>query len=129
MNKTILCGRLVRDTELRTTNSGLEVCNFTVAVDRRVKKGEEKQADFIDCTAWGKTGVFVSTYFRKGDGITVEGRLESRKWADNDGNNRIAWGVTCDNVEFPLGKGLNRGETARPDPIMPALQDDGDLPF
>lgn len=52
----------------------------------------------------GKTGVFVNTYFHKGDGITVEGRMESRKWVDNDGKNRVAWGVTCDNVEFSLGR-------------------------
>ena len=105
MNKIILCGRLSRDPELRATASGIEVCNFTVAVDRRVKKGDEKIADFIDCTAWGKSGAFVNQYFHKGDGITIEGRMESRKWVDKDGNNRISWGVTCDNVEFPLGKG------------------------
>lgn len=109
MNKICITGRIVRDPELRTTNSGTEVCSFTVAVDRRIKSGEEKITDFIDCTAWGKTGVFVSTYFHKGDGINLDGRLESRKWADKEGNNRVSWGVTCDNVEFPHGKA--RGNT------------------
>ena len=102
MNKIVICGRLTKDPELRTTNNGTEVCGFTVAVDRRIKKNSEKETDFIDCTAWEKTGVFVNTYFHKGDGITVEGRMESRKWVDNDGKNRVAWGVTCDNVEFSL---------------------------
>ena len=104
MNKICIAGRIVKDPELRTTNSGTEVCGFTVAVDRRIKSGDEKITDFIDCTAWGKTGVFVSTYFHKGDGINLDGRMESRKWADKDGNNRVSWGVTCDNVEFPHGK-------------------------
>ena len=109
MNKIIICGRLTKDPELRTTNSGTEVCGFTVAVDRRIKKNDEKETDFIDCTAWGKTGVFISTYFHKGDGITVEGRMESNKWVDNDGKNRVSWGVTCDNVEFSLGKNKPQG--------------------
>lgn len=101
MNKVILMGRLVRDPELKTGQSGTEFCSFTVAVDRRAKKGEEKASDFIDCTAFGKTGVFVSTYFHKGDGIALEGRMESRKWQDKDGNNRVSWSVPVDNVYFP----------------------------
>lgn len=121
MNKVILCGRMVRDPELKTTNSGMEVCNFTVAVDRRAKKGEEKIADFVDCTAWGKSGVFVSTYFHKGDGITVDGRLESRKWMDNDGKNRVSWCVTCDNVEFPLGKSGQSGLAEFAENVEPLL--------
>lgn len=128
MNKVILCGRLVRQPELRTTNTGMEVCNFTVAVDRRVKKGDEKQADFIDCTAWGKSGVFVCTYFHKGDGITVEGRLESRKWVDKDGGNRISWGVTCDNVEFALGKSSGASAPASGG-FVEVGEDESDLPF
>lgn len=107
MNKIIITGRITRDTELKVTESGKEYCNFSVAVDRRfkTKDGEsEKHTDFFDCTAWGKSGVFVDKYFGKGDGITVEGRMESRKYTDKDGNNRVFWGVTCENVEFPLGK-------------------------
>lgn len=112
MNKIIITGRLTKDPELNSTNSGMEVCNFTVAVDRRVKQGAEKMADFIECTAWGKSGVFVSTYFHKGDGINVEGRMESRKWTDKDGHNRVSWGVTCENVEFPHGK--SKGSQSEP---------------
>lgn len=130
MNKTIISGRLVRDPELRTTTSGTEVCNFTVAVDRRIKKGDEKQADFIDCTAWGKSGVFVSTYFHKGDGIEVEGRMESRKYADRDGNNRTAWGVTCDNVQFPVGKASKHDSSGPAESEFSPLEGDtSDLPF
>lgn len=130
MNKIIISGRLVKDPELRTTTSGTEVCNFTVAVDRRIKKGEEKQADFIDCTAWGKSGVFVSTYFHKGDGIEVEGRFESRKYADRDGNNRTAWGVTCDNVQFPVGGKSGKHDSGQTESEYQVLQgDESELPF
>lgn len=138
MNKIIIAGRMTKEPELKTTNSGTEVCNFTVAVDRRIKKGEEKVADFIECTAWGKTGVFVSTYFHKGDGITVDGRMESRKWQDKDGNNRVSWVVNCDNVEFALGKG-NSGFTPLPAGVtytdtaatadFTEIADDNALPF
>lgn len=136
MNKIIIAGRLVRDPELRNTQSGLEVCNFTVAVNRRAKKGEEPVADFIDCTAWGKTGVFVSTYFHKGDGIVLDGRMESNKWKDKDGNNRTSWGVNVDGVEFPQGK--KGGEASgggyaepleTPAEFAEVSDDDGDPPF
>ena len=140
MNKICIAGRIVKDPELRTTNSGTEVCSFTVAVDRRVKSGDEKITDFIDCTAWGKTGVFVSTYFHKGDGINLDGRMESRKWADKDGNNRVSWGVTCDNVEFPHGKARAAAESANSNAQNGSaggcgadgftdVADSGDLPF
>ena len=103
MNKIIISGRLTKDIELKTTGSGTEVVNFTLAVDRRVKKGAERQCDFIDCTAFGKTAAFIAAYFKKGSGVTIDGRMESRKWVDSDGKNRVSWGVTVDNVEFPVG--------------------------
>lgn len=137
MNKIILAGRMTRDPELKTTNTGTEVCNFSVAVDRRfAPKGEEKQADFINCTAWQKTAAFVDKYFKKGDGITIEGRLESRKYVDKDGNNRVAWDVICDNVEFPLGKsGGNSSNTYEASGSFATADvsainvEDSDLPF
>lgn len=133
MNKIILIGRLTKEPELKACNSGTEVCNFAIAVDRRMKDANgEKLTDFIDCTAWGKTGVFVNTYFHKGDGIAIEGRMESRKWQDKDGSNRISWGATCDNVEFAPGKAGN-GQAANGGAPASALSDtaapDGELPF
>ena len=127
MNNIIITGRLTKDPELRTTNSGTEVCNITVAVDRFAKKGEEKKADFIDCTVWSKSGVFVSTYFKKGDGIVIRGRLESRKWVDNDGKNRIAWEVVAEHIEFPHGRG-GKGAEAPAFTDMAATPEE-DLPF
>lgn len=133
MNKIFISGRLVRDPELKTTASGTEFCTLTVAVDRRRKDSNgERQTDFFDVTAWSKTGVFVSQYFKKGDGINVEGRMESRKYVDGDGKNRVAWGLTVDNVEFPLARsGGNQGApsaAAEPE-FSEAADPDGDLPF
>lgn len=143
MNNCVFAGRLTRDPELKTANSGTELCNFTIAVDRR-RKGQngEKEADFVDCTAWGKTGVFVNTYFKKGDGVTVSGRMESDKWTDRDGNKRISWKCQIDTVEFPLGRtgggdqgqSYHRAANGALDVATPKMQElpdgeEGDLPF
>lgn len=132
MNKIIVTGRLTKEPELRTTATGMEVCNFSVAVDRRAKKGAEKESDFFDCVAWGKSGVFVSTYFGKGDGINIEGRMESRKWQDKDGKNRISWEIQAENVEFPHSK-KGSGQTGYvndPEQFTEvASSSDGELPF
>lgn len=134
MNKLIITGRIIRDPEIKTTSNGTEYCNMTVAVDRRIRKGEEKQADFFACTAWGKTAAFLKQYFKKGDGITIDGRIESRKFIDKDGNNRVAWGVQIDNVEFPLGKSKQNDtdwtdEADRAEEISPSTISDEVLPF
>lgn len=105
MNKITISGRLTADPELRATNEGIEVCNFILAVDRRISdRNGDKLTDFPSFVAWRKTAVFVNKYFHKGDGINVVGRLESRKWVDKDGNNRVTWEIVCDEVEFPLSK-------------------------
>lgn len=140
MNKIIITGRLVRDPELKTANSGTELCKFTVAVERRRRdRDDQKVTDFLDCTAWGKTGVFVNTYFHKGDGITVDGRMESEKWTDRDGNKRTSWGVQVETVEFPLARSQDREGYTRapnggvnvPPPTLEEAPDDegGELPF
>ncbi len=102
LNHITIMGRLTRDPELRTTQSGINVASFTVAVDRDFsgRDGGERQTDFIDCVAWRSTGEFVSKYFHKGSMIVVAGRLQSRKWQDRDGNNRTSWEIVTDNVYF-----------------------------
>lgn len=101
LNHIVIMGRLVRDPELRTTQSGINVASFTVAVDRDYSgQGQEKQTDFIDCVAWRGTGEFVSKYFSKGRMIVVSGRLQSRKWQDNQGNNRTSWEINADSCYF-----------------------------
>lgn len=102
MNIITIMGRLTADPELKTTQSGTAVCSFTVAVDRDYsgKNGSEKQTDFISAVAWRQTAEFVSRYFAKGKLIIVNGSLQSRKWQDKDGNNRVAWEVNADRVYF-----------------------------
>ena len=80
-------GRLTRDPEVRyTQTSNTLVASFSLAVNRRfVRQGEERQADFINCVAWNKTGEFVSKYFKKGQQVGVIGRLQTRTWDDDKG--------------------------------------------
>ena len=113
LNHITIMGRLTRDPELRTTQAGVSVTSFTVAVDRDFggRDGGERQTDFIDCVAWRQTGEFVSKYFHKGSMIVVSGRLQSRKWQDRDGNNRTSWEVNADNVYF--GESRRDGDSNR----------------
>ena len=102
LNRIIIMGRLVRDPELRTTQSGIPVTSFTLAVDRDFKSREngEKSTDFIDVVAWRQTAEFVCKYFAKGRMAVAEGRLQIREWKDRDGNNRRTAEVVADNVYF-----------------------------
>lgn len=105
MNKVILVGRLTKDPELRATTSGVPVCSFTVACDRRfVKQGEERKADFINCIAWRQTGESISKFFAKGHRIALEGSIQTRSWTDNDGKNRYTTEVIVDQWEFAQNK-------------------------
>lgn len=122
LNHISIMGRLVRDPELRHTKSGTAVASFTVAVERDFG---DKQTDFIDCVAWRNTAEFVYKYFDKGSMAAVSGRLQSRKWEDNNGNKRVNWEVLADSVYF--------GESAKREQTSPKLVemdgDDEDLPF
>lgn len=105
LNHMVLQGRLTKDPELRTGQSGNSVTTFTVAVERDFSK--DKEADFINCVAFGKTAEFISHYFSRGDMIIVSGSLQSRKWEDKQGNKRTDWNVIADHVYFGGGKGEN----------------------
>lgn len=97
MNVIIIKGRLVRDPELRRTQSGKAVCNISVAVNRPFAKDE---VDYIDCVFWEQRAEFVSNYFTKGREILVRGSLQSRDYEDKDGNQRRAWEIKADDAEF-----------------------------
>ena len=131
MNKFIGMGRLVRDPEMKASGNGTDVCRFTVAIDRAfAKQGEERKADFVDCVTFGKQAAFVEKYFKKGDGIAIEGRFESNKWVDKDGNNRLSWSVTVDRVEFTPGKKPDSPASTASAPTDYAEPgDDDDCPF
>ena len=101
INRGVLMGRLVADPELKTTNSGVSVCSFRIAVDRSyVKNGEQRQADFFDIVAWRSSAEFVCRHFTKGSLIAVDGQLQSRQYQTKDGSNRSTVEVVADNVSF-----------------------------
>lgn len=99
MNSVNVIGRLVRDPEVRYTITGKSVCDFTVAVSKRIKPTDgSPDADFFRVTAWGQTADFVSQYVTKGRLVAVTGRLQSRKWTDKDGGNRESVEIVADQV-------------------------------
>lgn len=115
MNKIVIIGRLTRDPELKTTNAGTSVCNFSVAVDRTYRDKEgNRPTDFFDISVFGATAEFVAKYFKKGSSIAVSGAMESRKFVDKDGNNRIAWSLHADEVNFCGSKSENNGGCQKP---------------
>ena len=101
LNVVAIMGRLVADPELRTTQSGTNVCSFRIACDRNfARQGEQRQADFIDIVAWRQQAEFVSKYFQKGSLIAIEGSLQTRQYQDKNGNNRTAVEVVANNINF-----------------------------
>ena len=112
LNHITIHGRLTADPELKQTQSGVSVCNFTVAVDRSYKSGEEKQTDFFTVVCWRGLADMVSKYFVKSKEILVSGEMQSRKWQDNEGNNRISWEVMANAVDFCGSKSDNGGNSA-----------------
>ena len=158
LNKAILIGRLTRDPELRHTQSNTAVCSFRLAIDRdRAGVNGERQTDFIDCVAWGKQAEFVAQWLTKGMMAIVIGRIQSRQWQDQHGNNRTAIEVHCSEISFGEtkkareansgyagGQGSYRPQaTSQPQPTAPAFDlppdstgygdvlpcDDNDVPF
>jgi len=96
-NKVILGGRLTSDPELKTTQSGVQVTSFRLAVNRRGKDGE---TDFISVTAWRKTAEFITQFFRKGSSICITGSLQTRSWEGQDGQKRTVTEVQADEAFF-----------------------------
>lgn len=103
-NLVVLTGRLTADPELKTTQSGVSVVSFCVAVQRQYKSGEDPITDFINIVAWRHTAEFVTKYFHKGNMIGIEGSIQTRKYTDKDGNNRTAFEVLANNVQFVESK-------------------------
>ena len=128
MNIIAIKGRLVRDPEVKKTPNGIPVCTITVAVDRAYSGGGEKQTDFFDCVFWRQGAEFVSKYFSKGKEIIVQGEMQSRKWQDKDGNNRVSWEIQNAHAEFCGGKADN-SSSAEPASDFAELDITGDMPF
>lgn len=150
MNRVILMGRLTRDPEARykdTANGSLCITNYTLAVDRRVKKDGEQNADFLPCVAFGKSGEFAEKYFTKGMRVAVSGRLETGSYTNKDGVKVYTTTVIIEDQEFADSRGAAQGggsgaggargdyqpAAARPpqsgDEFMHVNEDEEDLPF
>ena len=105
MNKIILVGRLTKDPEVRSTSAGFPTANFTVAVNRNFKnKDGNYDADFLPCVAFRQTADFISKFFKKGNMICLDGRVQTRSYDAQDGSKRYVTEVVVENVEFVGGK-------------------------
>lgn len=100
MNNIVLLGRLTKDAEIRSTQSGKVVASFTLAVDRPYTQNGKKEADFIACQIWGKSAEVLGKSVHKGQRILLEGRLQIRQYTDKNGNKRTAAEVVADRFEF-----------------------------
>ncbi|MCD3217465.1 single-stranded DNA-binding protein [Clostridium botulinum C] len=136
MNRIILTGRLTRDPELTfLPGDGKAVVKFTLAVNRpRFDKNKEQEADFINCTCFGKRAEAIANYVQKGHRFGIEGSLRINKFTDKDGNNRWSTEVLVSDFEFMQDKlsntnnsNGNNSSAGYDDEITPI--DDGDIPF
>lgn len=139
MNKVILMGRLTREPEVRYSQGAepLAVARYTLAVNRRFKRKDEQEADFIPCVAFGKSGEFAEKHFKKGQMVSIVGRLQVRSWEDNEGKKRWTTEVIIEEQHFAESKkdsnaaAPKEGGQAPADgfyPIDESVEDD-DLPF
>ncbi len=111
VNKAILIGNLGRNPEIRYTQSGLAVCNFSIATTERTKK----EGEWVDQTEWhnivtfGKMAENCEKYLSKGSSAYIEGRIQTRKWQDKEGNDRYTTEIVAANVQFLSGGGGGQG--------------------
>lgn len=141
VNKVILVGNLGRDPELRYTQNGQAVANFTVATNENWtnKSGDrEERAEWHRVVAWGRVAELCAEYLAKGRTVYVEGRLQTREWEDKEGQKRRSTEIVAQTVQFlGGGRGAGAGATARapsseasgPAPDAPPQQPDEDIPF
>ena len=143
LNKVILGGRLTSDVELKQTQSGVPVCSFTLANNRR--NGQNQETFFIRCQAWRATAEFITRYFRKGSSICVIGFIQPREWTDQNGQKRSITEIVVEEVQFVDSKndaqsGAESAEASSGAYMPPAytepsaskfelVSEDADLPF
>ena len=139
MNRLTIIGNLTRDPELRTTSTGVNVCTFTVAVNRRRSaNSNQPEADFFRVSAWRQLGENCQRYLAKGRKVAVVGPVSVQSYTGNDGNTRFSLEVQADDVEFLSPRNEDAGYApavpSQPAPAAPAMNgfeevDDEDLPF
>lgn len=142
-NKAILIGNMCADPELKQSASGISVCSFSIAVNRRRSKDGASETDFINIVAWRHTAEFVCKYFKKGQAILICGQIQTRSWTDNNGNKRYATEVVADEASFVGNKESAQSEKNEPcvpyghtlptapvpAPSFEEISGDDDLPF
>lgn len=127
MNKVILSGRLVRDIELKQTQSGKEVVSNCIAVQRDYKNEKgEYDSDFINIVVWGASATYLSKYAAKGDRVELVGRWNVRTYEDNQGQKRTANDCIVESITAFSNKKKEEKEQVKPNVWM---DDDGDIPF
>ena len=111
MNKVILMGRLTRDPEVRysTGNNPMAIARYTLAVDRRIKRDGEAEADFISCVSFGKTAEFAEKYYRQGLKIVVSGRIQTGSYTNREGQKVYTTEVVVEEQEFAESKSASQG--------------------
>lgn len=140
MNSISIHGRLTRDVELKTTQSGKSVASFSVAVDRAYKDAEgNKQTDFFNCKAWGGAADVIAQYFSKGSEIALTGEMRNDRYKDKDGNDRDWWYINVSTFDFCGSKSDKQSQGVKNGPSVssnaPSLEgfeeviDGDDAPF
>ena len=139
MNKVYLIGNLTRDPEMRTTASGIAVCRFSIAVNRRYKNPQtgQTETDFFNIVAWRQLAELCSKYLAKGRKVAIFGALQSRTYEAQDGSKRAAVDIVADEVEFLGGNQQNKAQSGdhaqspQPSDYPPGFTpvDDDELPF
>ncbi|GGB63725.1 single-stranded DNA-binding protein 3 [Lentibacillus populi] len=139
INAVTLVGRLTKDVDLRYTQSGKAVGNFTLAVNRPFKNAQgEQEADFINCTSWGKQAENLANYMKKGSQVGIVGRIQTRNYENNEGRKVFVTEVIAEQAAFLESKS-NEQKTEKPSNEQPnnPFKDNGepidisddDLPF
>ncbi len=137
MNKVILIGNLTRDPELKETQSGIYVCKFSIAVNRKFQNTDgERETDFFNITAWRGTAETIANNCKKGNKLLVEGSIQLRKYEDKEGISRTLIDITASEVEFLTPKSRqddyeepSARSKAKVKPELQSIDDDNDLPF
>ena len=126
MNKVILIGRFVRDPEIRYTSNDKCCANFSIAVDRKYKQEGQQDADFPRVIAWGKTAEFIEKYSRQGMKIVIEGRIQTGKYTNKEGQTVYTTDVVAESVEFAESKSAaSNGNNSKPAESKPKIDEDG----
>ena len=133
MNKVFFIGNLTRDPELSETNSGVSVCNFSIAVNRRRASADaEQQTDFFNVTAWRALAENIARYCKKGHKIAISGQIQIRQYEDREGAKKTSVYVVAEEVEFLSQKSNDEARTQgmpKKKPVLEPFDDDSDIPF